>query len=356
MLELLVQKKLSLIGVEIGSSVVRVLELSRQGNKYQVEAYSKVLLPEKAVQGKAFKDNDAIVGSLKEAIYSSGTKAKHAVVCVSDSSIISKVIQLEDGVSEAEEEELVVLEADKYIPFAIEDVSIDFQVLGPAEKRPGFNDVFVVASRAENVNTLVDLLYQSGLETKIVDVESFAIQRSCEQFREKLLNQGDGKLIAVLNIGEHRTQLTVLDDMQVVFTQEEEFGGRQLTEEIARFYGLSLEESIEAKMKNTLPEDYKNSVLSPYLEMIILQIKRVLQYFYSTTSYSVVDMLVLAGGSSQVEGLVELVESDLELPALAANPIVNMSFAKQVNSIELMQDAPSLMTVCGLALRKFQDN
>lgn len=136
----------------------------------------------------------------------------------------------------------------------------------------------------------------------------------------------------------------------------EEFGGRQLTEEIARFYGLSLEESIEAKMKNTLPEDYKNSVLSPYLEMIILQIKRVLQYFYSTTSYSVVDMLVLAGGSSQVEGLVELVESDLELPALAANPIVNMSFAKQVNSIELMQDAPSLMTVCGLALRKFQDN
>lgn len=343
-----------MVGVEIGTSAVRVLELSRQGDDYCVEAYARVALPDNAVQGKNFKDEDAIVNALKEAIHTSGCKAKQAVVCVSDSSIISKVIQLEEGVSSQEEEELVVLEADKYIPFAIEDVSIDFQVLGPAEKKPGFNDVLVVASRAENVNIRVNLLNQCGLETKIVEVESYAVQRACQQFEHKLLNQGQDKIIAILDIGEFRSQLTVLDDLQVVFTQEEEFGGRQLTEEIARFYGLTIEEALDAKLSNNLPDDYNSSVLSNYLDMIVLQIKRVLQYFYSTTSYSVIDMLVLAGAGCQIEGLVSMVEQDLDTPVLLATPTLNMTFGSKVDPDRVNQDSASLMTVCGLALRKFQ--
>lgn len=353
MLESLFGKNQSLVGVDISTSAVRLLELSKHGEQYRVDAFAQVYLPDKAVEGKNFKDEEAIVNALQEAIALSGCKTKLAAISVSDSAIISKVIQLEDGLSDSEAEELVVLEADKYIPFAIEDVSLDFHVLAPSEKRQGFNDVLVVASRAENISARVNLLSQCGLETKIVDVESFAVQRASQLLQQKLFEAGDNKIIAIIDIGEFRTQLTVIHKGNTVFTQEEEFGGRQLTDEIMRHYSMSYDEAMKAKIEGHLPEDYQEAVLFPFMAMVVLQIKRILQYFYSTTQFAQVDKIVLAGGTAMIDGLTGLVEKDVGIPSVLATPIADMSIGKRVNLENIVREGPALMTVCGLALRKF---
>jgi type IV pilus assembly protein PilM len=264
------------------------------------------------------------------------------------------VIQLEEGLSDDEAEELVILEADKYIPYPIDEVNIDFQYIGPSSRGGELFDVLVVASRTENVNTRADLVRESGLDVSVVDVGSYAIERTCQLFKNNLVHEGKDTTFAVFDIGEIYTQLTVLHHMKTIFSREEVFGGKQLTDELVKRYDLSPEDARKAKSTGDLPDDYVEEVLEPFKDMVGLQIRRALQFFFSTNDITKVDQILLAGGSSLLPGLSEKVEEVLSIPTKLVDPTAGMSVAKGIDIQTISKDSSALMLACGLALRKFE--
>ncbi len=347
------KKKVPLIGLDISSTSCKLLELGRVGNRFRVESYAVEPLPPDAVVERDIKDTAAVGEAIRRVVARAGTNCKHVAVAVAGSAVITKIIQLDKGLSEDEIESQIQLDADQYIPYPLEEVALDFSVLGDSEKAPDKIDVLVAASRSENVDTRVEALEIAGLKAKVVDVESFAMEQAFQLIANQLPNRGEDRVIAVVDMGASMTALSVMRNFKTIYTREQVFGGTQLTEEIQRRYGLSFEEAGMAKKQGGLPDDYEGEVLAPFKESIIQQISRSLQFFYAASQYGEVDHIVLAGGCAAIEGLDELVQERLGTSTSLANPFADMSIASDVNAQQLASDAPALMISCGLALRSF---
>lgn len=350
-------KKQAILGLDISSTAVKLLELSkssgRSGAQYRVEAYAVEPLPANAVVEKNIADVDAVGQAIRNVIRRSSTKAKSAAVAVSGSAVITKIITMPASLSDQEMETQIQLEADQYIPYPLEEVNIDFEVLDVSEKNPEMMDVLLAASRSENVDDRVAALEIAGLSAEVVDVEAYAMENAFTQIVDQLSGVGDDQTVAIADIGATTTTLNVLNNGKIIYTREQNFGGRQLTEEIQRRYGLSHEEAGMAKRQGGLPDNYVTEVLEPFKEAMAQQVSRSLQFFFSSSQYSSVDSIVLAGGSSSIPGVDELIEEKIGTPTIVANPFANMSVSSHVKPQGLSSDAPSLMIACGLALRSF---
>ncbi|SOB76655.1 type IV pilus assembly protein PilM [Marinobacter sp. LV10R510-11A] len=347
------KKSSAVLGVDISSSSVKLLELSKQGDRYKVESYAVEPLPANAVVEKNITDVEAVGEVLKRVASKSRTSVKQVAVAVSGSAVITKVIQMDGGLNEFEMEDQIALEADQYIPYPLDEVAIDFEVQGPSETNPDQVDVLLAACRKENVDIREDALEIASLNTKIVDVEAYALERAYALVESQLDSQGEDLVVAVVDIGATMTTLSVLAEGKTVYTREQIFGGRQLTEEIQRRYGLSVEEAGLAKKQGGLPDDYDSEVLTPFREAVVQQITRALQFFFGASQYNAVDYVVLAGGTASIQGLTEMVEEKTGTPTLVANPFAEMAVGSRVNASALSNDAPSLMIACGLAMRSF---
>jgi type IV pilus assembly protein PilM len=343
----------AMVGLDISSTAVKLLELSHSGSRYRVEGYAVVPLPPNAVAEKNITDVEAVGAAIARAVKKSGTRAKYAVVAVAGSAVITKVITMPESLSDEEMASQIALEADKYIPYPLEELNLDFEVLGPSETEKEYMDVLLAASRSENVDVRVAAADLGGLTTKIVDVEAFAMEGACRLLTQQLPNGGQDKTIAVVDVGATMTTLNVLHDFRIIYTREQVFGGKQLTEEIQRRYGLSYEEAGLAKRQGGLPDNYANEVLQPFKEAMAQQVSRSLQFFYSSSQYNSVDHIVLAGGCASIPGVEELVEEKTDTPVTVANPFTDMATSSRVTPNVLSGDAPSLMIACGLALRGF---
>jgi len=199
-----------------------------------------------------------------------------------------------------------------------------------------------------------DSLEIGGLETGLVDVEAFCTERAFELLQSQLEQDEDEiETVAILDIGATMTTLSVLNKGKTIYTREQLFGGKQLTEEIMRRYGLSEEEAVRAKMDGGLPDDYESEVLEPFRESVVQQVSRSLQFFYSSSQFNDVDYIVLAGGTASIIGLDQVTNEKLGVPTVVANPFVDMTLSQKVNASMLNNDAPSLMIACGLAMRSF---
>lgn len=350
MLKLFRPKQRSILGIDITSSAVKILEISGSGHQLCLENYGREPLPSNALEGNVIKDINSVANCIKKLIHKAHITCKQAALAVPDSLVISKVIQMNDGLSEQEMEELVVIEADKYIPYPIDEINIDFQILGHSTKNAAMLDVLVVASRAENVNDRVDAVTRAGLDVKVVDVESYAVERTVQLLANELPASGEDKIIAIVDIGAKYTHLFVLSGMRLIFSREENYGGMQLIDAIAEHYNMTSEQALIAKNQGTLPQDYEVQVLEPFKQMILLQIKRTLQFFYSSSQHGYVDHIILAGGLAKQPGLVSLIQDQLGVTTTIANPFSTMTLAKTVNMDEINNDAPALMVACGLAL------
>tara|TARA_Y100000589_G_scaffold63147_1_gene54404 strand:+ start:4017 stop:5081 length:1065 start_codon:yes stop_codon:yes gene_type:complete len=347
------KKSSAVLGVDISSSAVKLLELSKQGSRYKVESYAVEPLPPNAVIEKNITDVEAVGEVLKRVASKSRTSVKQAAVAVSGSAVITKVIQMDGGLNEFEMEDQIALEADQYIPYPLDEVAIDFEVQGPSETNPDQVDVLLAACRKENVDIREDALEIAGLTAKIVDVEAYALERAYTLIEPQLDSQGEELVVAIVDVGATMTTLSVLAGGKTVYTREQIFGGKQLTEEIQRRYGLSLEEAGLAKKQGGLPDDYEAEVLTPFREAVVQQVARALQFFFGASQYNAVDYVVLAGGTASIQGLTEMVEEKTGTPTLVANPFADMSVGSRVNASALSNDAPSLMIACGLAMRSF---
>ncbi len=344
-----------LIGLDISSTSVKLLELGQSGNRYRVESYAVVPLPENAVEEKNIADVEAVGGAIKRAVSRAGTRTKQAAVAVAGSAVITKIISMPANVSDDDMADQIQLEADQYIPYPMEEVNLDFEVLGPSEKSEDMVDVLLAASRSENVDIRVAALELGGLTAKIVDVEAFAMEAAFSLLGHQLPDNGVGKTIAVVDVGATMTTLSVSHDFKVIYTREQVFGGKQLTDEIMRRYGLSYDEAGLAKKQGGLPDNYEPEVLQPFKDAMIQQVSRSLQFFFSSSQHNSVDHIVLAGGCAAIAGVDAMIEDKLGITTSVANPFANMSLTSRIKPEGIRGDASSLMISCGLALRRFSE-
>ncbi len=343
-----------LIGLDITTSSIKLIELSMSGGQYRVESYAAEATPPNSINEKAIVDANAVGDAIKRAVKRSGARVKEVAVAISGDAAITKVIQMPKTLTEAELEGQVEMQADQYIPFPMEEVSFDFEVIGPSEKDPDMLDVLLVATRTENVEQRISACTAAGLTPRIVDVEAFALENACKLLTHQMPDGGLDRIIAVADFGASSTTFSVLRDLKVIYTRDFAFGGQQLTEEIMRTYGLSMEEAGRAKKEGGLPSNYQTEVLDPFIDDMCQQVSRSLQFFLASgAGREQPEQIIICGGCANIPGAADVVTSRVGIPAEKGDPLGQMKISSKAKSQAVKKDATALLTACGLALRSF---
>jgi type IV pilus assembly protein PilM len=351
--KLLAKKKPPLLGVDISASSIKVLELSQAGEHYRVERYSVEPMPQNAMVEHSITEVDQVAQAIARAVKRSGTRLKHAALAVPGSHVISKVVSMPAGLSDRDMQTQIEMEADRHIPYPLDEVNMDFQALGPTSEGADQENVLLVACRKEIVDDYAAVADGAGLTPVVIDIETYAMENAYGLIARSMPGAGMEKTVAVMDIGATTTTINVIHNSRSVYTRDHTFGGRQLTEEIQRRYGLSYEEAGLAKKQGGLPDNYQTDVLRPFMEALCQEVMRALQFFYSSSPFNSVDQVLLAGGCAQIAGIDELVAARIGVTVAVANPFSSMSLASRIKPQMLGADAPSLMISCGLALRGF---
>ncbi|HZR68666.1 MAG TPA: pilus assembly protein PilM [Burkholderiales bacterium] len=340
--------------MDISSSSVKMVELvdAGRGNP-KVDRYVIEALPKDAVADGNITNLEAVVDTVQRGWKKLGTRTKNVALALPTAAVITKKIIVPAGLREEELELQVEGEANQYIPFALDEVNLDFQVVGPAPSGPEEVEVLIAASRKEKVDDRIAVAEASGLKALIMDVEAYAMQASFELIQRQFPDDGKDQNVALVDIGGNVTNITVLRNDSAVYTREQAFGGSQLTQDIMRQYGMSQEEAETAKRAGGLPDNYEAEVLRPFMENAALEIQRAMQFFFTSTQYNSVEHIVLTGGSAVIPGLEDMVQQRTQVSTIVANPFASMQVSSRVPLKKLVADAPSLMVACGLALRRF---
>ncbi len=341
-----------LIGVDITSATVKLIELRQVGARHQVDSYAVRPLREGAVVERRIRDMGEVVDALRRAVESAKPTSRLAVAAVPASAAITKTLTLPASLNDDEIEARIQLESDKHIPFPFSEVAFDFQRLGLNARYGDQQDVLLVACRQQDVSQLTDALHQAGLTPAAVDVETFAMERAFTELRRQLPPaSGTEDCVALVDIGATMNAFHVLHGGRIVYSRDTVFGGRQLTEEVRVRYGLTLEEAGLAKKRGGLPEDYHTSVLAPFVDTLVQQVGRSLQLYYTAGRKQEVRRMLLGGGCSVLPGLKERLAQETGMEVVIANPFQSMRISSRIDVQTLAGDAPAMLTACGLAMR-----
>ena len=340
-----------LIGVDISSTSVKLLELSVKNGRYWVESYGLSPLFDGSVVEKNILNVESAADALERALNIANPSSQNVAIAVPTSMVIHKTIEMDADMNDEEREVQIRMDAEQYIPFPLDEVSLDFEVLSDKLANPNRVNVLLVATRTENIDSRVEVVEISGLTTKIADVESYALERAFSVFSDTL--PIGVNMVGILDIGHTMTTLAVMQKGKIIYTREQVFGGKQLTQDVQNRYGLSNEEAGRAKKDRTLPDDYETEVLTPFLDALVQQAARSLQFFFSSSQHNEIDHILLAGGNANIPGLSKLLQQKLGYRVTVANPFLQMGFSPQIDLKKIENDAPSLMVACGLALRSF---
>ncbi|ALG67956.1 pilus assembly protein PilM [Beggiatoa leptomitoformis] len=346
-----------LVGIDISSTAVKLLELSRAGNNYKVESYAIEPLPEKAVEDKNVVELETVGEAISRVVRRAKPKAQFSAVAVSGPAVITKIIEMDKGMSDDERRALIEADAEQYIPYPLDEISFDFEVIGPNDKDPETRmDVLLAASRSENVEIRIASAELGGLKVRVVDIEKYALENAFRLLAESDPEINVDETIGLVDVGATTTTINVLGNNKIVYSREELFGGKRLTENIQHRYGISYEEANLAKRNGGLPDDYEIEVLEPFKAEMAQQISRMVQYYYSSDAspkYGQLSHILIAGGCASIPGIIEHVSNKVGGHVTIANPFASMSLSAKVPKKDLMRDAPALMIACGLALRTF---
>lgn len=344
----------TLAGLDITTSSIKLIELVPHGRGYRVECYAAEPSPPNSITEKSIADPDAVGEAVRRAIKRSGTSAGEVAIAISGDAAITKVIQMPRNLNENDLEAQVEIQADQYIPFPMEEVSFDFQVIGESASDPDMLDVLLVATRTENVDQRRAAVEAAGLKARVVDVEPFALENACSLMTHQMPDGGIDHQIAVVDFGASSTTFSVLQDLRVVYTRDFNFGGEALTEEIMRIYGLSLEDAGRAKKEGGLPSNYQPEVLDPFIDDMTQQVSRSLQFFLASGGgREQPDQILVCGGCANIPGVADLIASKVGIPTEIGDPLGQMKLSSRARSQGVERDATALLTACGLALRSF---
>ena len=343
-----------LVGLDISTSGVRLVELSVVGkNELRLERYASEPFPRGAVVDGNIENLEQVSEAVRKVWKKSGTRIKHVALGMPPASVITKKIVLPAGMSDDQLEVQVESEASQYIPFALDEVSLDFDVLGPSAASVEDVEVMLAATRKEKVEDRVAIAEAAGLTAVVMDIESYAARAALDRVTAQLPQAGQDQIVALFQIGAQVTHISVMLDGETIYEREQPFGGNQLTQDIVRAYGLSFDDADAKKKTGELPEGYQAELLMPFLENAALEVTRAIQFFYTSTPYTRIDQLFLAGGCALIPGLLDMVASRTKISSTVVSPFKGMQLASTVRESQLRQEAPAYLVACGLAMRRF---
>jgi type IV pilus assembly protein PilM len=353
-LSILNPKARSLVGLNISSSAVKMVELSgsRIGG-YQLECYAIEPMPEGAVVDGNIANLDGVADAIDRCWRRLGTPTKYVAMALPAAAVITKKIILPAGLRDSDMEVQVESEANQYIPFTLEEVNLDFQVIGPAPSSTDEVEVLIAASRKEGVEDRVACAEAAKLKPVVMDVESFASLAAFELVREQFSGDVEEMVFALIDVGATAMKVAMIKGDQQIYNREQAFGGNQLTQDMVRAYGMSHEEAENLKRTGPMPDNYETEILRPFLDNLALEVSRALQFFFTSTQYNDVHHIILTGGGALLPGISEVVAERTQINVVLANPFTQMKLSPRVRAKLLLSDAPSLMVACGLALRRF---
>ncbi|MEM1262415.1 MAG: pilus assembly protein PilM [Pseudomonadota bacterium] len=343
-----------MLGLDITTSSIKLIELTQNGKHFRVESYAAEPTPANAINEKNIVDSQAVGDAIRRAVKRSGSKTRDVAIAISGDAAITKVIQMPASLTERDLEGQVEIQADQYIPFPMEEVSFDYEIQGANDADPDMLDVLLVATRTDNVDQRQAAVEAAGLVAKVVDVEAFALENACQLLTHQVPNAGIGQALAVVDIGASATTFSVLEDMRVIYTRDFAFGGQQLTEEIMRTYGLSMEDAGRAKKEGGLPSNYQPEVLDPFIDDMTQQVSRSLQFYLASGGgREQPDLILVCGGCANIPGIADVISSRVGIPTEIGDPMGQMKIASKAKSQGVRKDSTALLTACGLALRSF---
>jgi type IV pilus assembly protein PilM len=343
-----------LIGLDITTSSIKLVELSQSGKTFRAESYAAEPTPPNSINEKTIVDAPAVGEAIRRAVKRAGTSTKDVAIAIGGDAAITKIIQMPRRFTARELEGQIEIQADQYIPFPMEEVSFDFQVMGPSPTDPEMLDVLLVATRTENVDQRKAAVEAAGLTARVVDVEPFALENACHLLVHQMPDGGMEHRIAIVDFGASNTTFSVLENMQVKYTRDFSFGGQQLTEEIMRTYGLSLEDAGRAKKEGGLPGNYQPEVLDPFMDDMTQQVSRSLQFFLASGGgREQPDQILICGGCANIPGVADVIASKVGIPTEIGDPLGQMKISSRAKSQGIRKDSTALLTACGLALRSF---
>ncbi|GAB1391385.1 MAG: hypothetical protein AMXMBFR78_25760 [Rubrivivax sp.] len=343
-----------MIGLDISSSSAKLVELGQSSpGEYVLERFATEPFEKGWITDGQIEKFDEVADAVRKVVSKSGTRTKQVVLAMPQSSVITKKIILPAGLREEEMELQVESEANQYIPFSIDEVSLDFCVIGPSPTSLGDVEVLIAASRKDRVQDRQGLAEAAGLTPIILDIESHASRLAMGRVISALPNEGRDALVALFEIGADTTSLKVLRDDEQLYDFDQAFGGAQLTQLISRQYGFSFEEAEQKKLAGDLPEDYETVILAPFVDTLSQEIGRALQYFFTSTPHHKVHYVMLAGGTATLPGLKDRVTELTGFASMVVNPFDNMRLGSAVRESRVRREAASYLTACGLAMRRF---
>lgn len=345
-----------MLGIDVSSSSVKLVELSRnRAGDLVLERCAIEPLERGWITDGNIEKFDEVAEAVRRVVRKSGSKTKQVAMALPASAVITKKIMLPGGLTDKELEAQVESEANQYIPFSLDEVSLDFCVIGPSATSVGDTEVLIAASRKEKVSDRQGLAEAAGLTPVILDIEPYASRMAASRVIETLPNQGIDSLVALFEVGALTTSMQVMRNDDVLYERDQAFGGAQLTQLIVRQYGFSVDEAEAKKRSGDLPDDYRTAILAPFIESMSQEIGRALQFFFTSTPYNKVDHILLAGGSAAIPGLTDAVTKQTSSACMVINPFDGMEMASSVHARKIAREAPSYLTSTGLALRRFYE-
>ena len=336
----------SVVGVDIGTQSIKLVELGGSMSAPKVLAWGSEPLPEGAFKDNTLAGPEVVSEKLHKLLSQTGAKSEDMAVAISSSHAITKTISMPKGMDDLEMEEQISIEATHFIPYPLDEVNIDFQIVGPSSTNNDEDDVLLVACRRAIVEDYVDLIEDSGLSIKYVDIDTYALERT---FRSRGWRESSDLPVAVFDIGMNSSHLVAMDKNGVLYSRHQNFGASQLIKLIRREYSVNSAEAEEILRSAQPPEDFASMVQQPYVEMLQQEINRALQFFYSSSAFSNVSAIFLTGGSAPIAGLASDLESSLGLSVSLLNPIEYS--AGCVNRERAEQNGARLAVAYGLSLR-----
>lgn len=326
----------------------------KEKNIYRVERYAIEPLQAGAVQDGGIDNLEAVSESIERCWRRMGTKIKHVALALPAAEVITKKIIVPAGQREEDLAFQVENEASQYIPFAMDEVNMDFQELKCLSEDSEEVEVLIAASRKDKVEDRVAVALSAGLKVVIMDVESYASQAAFELIEKHLPDTGTDKVFALIDIGATTMNLNVFHNGQSIYMRDQPFGGDQLTKEIQDQFDLTPEQAETAKRsREELPENYERDILQPFCETLSIEVMRAVQFFFTSTQYTEINAIFVAGGCAVIPGLNEIIASRTQISTLTVNPFSSMELSSRIIPRQLSMDAPSLLIACGLAMRGF---
>ncbi|MFH1626130.1 MAG: type IV pilus assembly protein PilM [Pseudomonadota bacterium] len=344
-----------LIGLDIGSSSIKLVELQDTKKGYRLRNVGIGFLPLGTIVDGALKDRLAVIDIIQNLVSNLGIKSRNVATSISGHSVIIKTISL-PVMSEKDLEESIKWEAEQYIPFEIDDVNIDFQILGETAGEKGQMNVLLVAAKRDMISDYVQVIKEAGLNTVVMDTDSFAL----ENMFEINYPYDEGEVIALIDVGANILNMNVLKGGVSVFTREVSIGGNRVTVEIQKRKNISYEEAEVLKIGGLTAEiDYSEieNIVEEVSLSLAIEIQRSLDFFWATFSDEHISRIYVSGGCSKSVGFKRIVASRVgDIPVELVNPFAGIDCSDEDFDPEYLEyTAPFMAVGVGLALRRVGD-